>query len=95
MSWVLRRRRLARWLPVRMLRKCLLWLALGPRTYRYMAGTVRADKRCRNARMVDIVVRKDAVERRIEADWVKTIAQILDPQPPLITAQTPPGPPTP
>lgn len=58
-------------------RQLLLKLALGKRTYNYMAETVRQDPRTRRARQVDIVVRKDGLERRIEADWVKTIARIV------------------
>ena len=59
------------------LRRALLWLALGPRGYDYMASTLTIDKRITNARMVDIVVRKDAMERRFEADWLKRLAAVV------------------
>lgn len=59
-------------------RRLLLRLALGSHTYDYMRQSLRSDPRTRTARLVDIVVRKDAVERRVEADWCKTIARIID-----------------
>lgn len=55
----------------------LLRMALGDDTFNYMVRSLKQDLRIFNARMVDIVVRKDAVERRIEADWVKSIARIV------------------
>lgn len=59
------------------LRAWLLRLALGRRTFDYMVRSVQADKRTPGARLVDIVVRQDAREERIEADWVKRIARIV------------------
>jgi hypothetical protein len=58
-------------------RRFLLWLALGPRTYDYMSRVLREDARLRTCRLADIVVRKDGVEHRIEADWLKTLATII------------------
>jgi hypothetical protein len=63
-----------RMIPVRRL---LLCLALGPRTYKYAARSLKYDPRLRNCRMSDIVVRKDGFERRIEADWLKELATIV------------------
>lgn len=57
-------------------RAWLLRLALGQRTFDYMLRSIKADKRTPAAKLVDIVVRQDAREERIEADWVKHIAQI-------------------
>lgn len=42
-----------------------------------MARTLSHDHRIRSSKLVDIVVRKDGIERRIEADWVKTLAIIV------------------
>jgi len=58
-------------------RRFLLRLALGRRTYQYMVRSITHDPRTRRARLVDIVVRKDGHERRIEADWVKNLARIV------------------
>lgn len=58
-------------------RALLLRLALGRRQFDYMNRVLKSDDRIPSARMVDIVVRKDAVERRIEADWIKNIAKIV------------------
>ena len=60
------------------LRRALLRLALGGRTYDYMRRSLGQDPRTKRARSVDIVVRKDGVERRIEADWAKDIARIVE-----------------
>jgi hypothetical protein len=57
------------------IRSLLLRLALGKRTFEYMVRSIRHDPRTQSARLVDIVVRKDGVEQRIEADWVKKIAK--------------------
>ena len=65
------------------MRKMLLRLALGKRAYEYMVRTLECDPRIRTARTVDVVVRKDAVEQRIEADWLKNIARIVLPKPQL------------
>lgn len=54
----------------------LLRLALGRSTFNYMLRSIKADIRTPGARQVDIVIRQDAVERRIEADWVKYIARM-------------------
>jgi hypothetical protein len=58
-------------------RRFFLRLALGRRTYQYMVRSITQDPRTRRARQVDIVVRKDGLERRIEADWVKSLARIV------------------
>lgn len=57
-------------------RAWLLRLALGRHTFDYMLRSIKADHRTPAAKLVDIVIRQDARERRIEADWVKRIAQI-------------------
>ena len=62
-----------RFKPVRAL---LLRLALGESTFQYMLRSIKNDPRLPSARLVDLVVRKDAVEQRIEADWIKNIARI-------------------
>lgn len=62
------------------LRRLLLWLALGPQQYRYMKKTLGQDPRAPRARMIDIVVRKDAIEHRLEADWVRSLARITHPE---------------
>lgn len=61
------------------LRRLLLWLALGPKQYRYMKRILAEDPRATRAYMTDIVIRKDGVERRFEADWVRSLARILHP----------------
>lgn len=70
------------------LKRLLLRLALGHRTYSYMMRSIHWDPRIRYAKSVDLVVRKDAVERRIEADWIRTIARITKPFPLKKTTQT-------
>jgi len=42
-----------------------------------MCRSVQHDPRTRTAKEVDIVIRKDGMERRIEADWVKSVARII------------------
>lgn len=71
------------------LRRLLLRLALGGRRYEYMVRTVLQDPRTPSARMVDIVVRKDGGERRIEADWVKWIAKLVGPRRKPVKAEWP------
>lgn len=61
------------------LRRLLLRLALGRQRYIYMTNSVLSDPRTPRARSVDVVVRRDGVERRIEADWIKFIARLLEP----------------
>lgn len=60
------------------MKRFLLRCALGRRTYDYMCRSINDDKRSPRAYEIDIVVRKDGVEKRIEADWVKTIAKIIN-----------------
>ncbi len=67
------------WL-TRPIRKFALWVALGSHDYNAMVRSVRQDPRTRRARLIDIVVRKDAVERRIQADWVREVARVVDGQ---------------
>jgi hypothetical protein len=54
-----------------------LRMALGEQTFAYMVRSLQSDRRITNAHMVDIVIRKDAVEKRIEADWLKTLARMV------------------
>jgi hypothetical protein len=75
---------------VKWLRRFLLWLALGPRTYRYMSDVLAQDPRAPRARLIDIVVRKDGVERRLEADWVRSLARIVHPPTPTRLSPDPP-----
>ena len=42
-----------------------------------MCRTVLADPRLISAHDVDVVIRKDGIERRIEADWIKKITKIV------------------
>lgn len=53
--------------------RVLLRIAFGPSLVRYMEKSVRFDPRTGSARWVDIIVRKDGHEIRVEADWVKHI----------------------
>jgi hypothetical protein len=62
------------------IRRVLLWLALGPQQYRHMKHVLSQDLRAPRARMIDIVIRKDAIERRLPADWVRSLARILHPE---------------
>jgi hypothetical protein len=62
------------------LRRLLLWLALGPRQYGYMKKTLGQDPRAPRALMIDIVIRKDSIECRLEADWVRSLARITNPE---------------
>lgn len=57
-------------------RALLLRVALGRRTFDYMLRSIKEDQRTPGAKLVDIVIRQDGREERIEADWVKKIAQI-------------------
>lgn len=80
-----------------MIRRLLLRLVLGKRTYEYMQRTLAADRRLRTAYTVDIVIRKDGRERRLEADWTKALATIvLGPWKPgpfsLLPTEVPPNP---
>ena len=60
-----------------MIKRLLLRLALGKRTYGYMCKTLSQDPRLRSAKLADIIVRKDGREERIEADWLKNLARIV------------------
>lgn len=62
---------------IAVLRRLLLRIALGDRCYQYMVRTLCADPRLVSAREADVVVRKDGVERRIEADWLKPLARLV------------------
>lgn len=55
----------------------LLRIALGDELFNLMERGLLGDPRLRDAHTVDLVVRKDAIEKRIEADWVKQIARIV------------------
>lgn len=74
------RRVISWWAPIKYLRRALLWLALGPRTYRYMYDTLTVDFRTRTARWVNITIRKDGIERCYEADWCKDLARLVHPR---------------
>jgi hypothetical protein len=54
-----------------------LRMALGDDAFNLMVRCLRADPRSQNPHTIDIIVRKDAVEKRTEADWVKHIARIV------------------
>lgn len=69
-------RRSFNYISFKRIRAFLLRLALGKRTFDYMIRSTQADKRTPGAKLVDIVIRQDGREERIEADWVKTIAKI-------------------
>jgi hypothetical protein len=56
----------------------LLRLALGDATFHSMARSLKQDPRIATAHNVDIVIRKDGVEHRIEADWLKEFAKIVE-----------------
>lgn len=72
-------RKIYSWRFLQPFRRALLYLALGRNTYYYyyMCRTLQSDKRAPRARMIDIVVRKDAVEKRIEADWNKELTFLV------------------
>lgn len=59
------------------IKRLLLRLALGKRTYDYMCRTLSQDPRLPKARWADIVVRKDGREVRVEADWLKTLCKLV------------------
>lgn len=61
------------------MRRFLLRLILGRRTYRYMCQSLGQDRRLPKAYTADIVIRKDGRERRVEADWLKKLARICGP----------------
>jgi hypothetical protein len=61
------------WLRIRALRFAMS----EGQSYNYMVRTLQSDSRLPTARIVDTVVRKDAVERRIEADWLKRLAKLV------------------
>lgn len=69
-------------------RRSLLRLALGRWNYELLTHSLAQDKRTGGARLVDIVVRQDAVEKRFEADWVRRVARILTPPPVYKVART-------
>jgi hypothetical protein len=57
------------------IKRFLLRLALGKRTYAYMCRTLSQDPRLPRCRLADIIVRQDGREVRIEADWLKTLCE--------------------
>lgn len=67
--------RIYRWVRIRCLR-----IALGP-AYNYMVRTLQSDPRLPRAYLADIVVRKDSVEKRFEADWLKDLARLVKDEP--------------
>ena len=52
--------------------------ALGDTTFYYMVRSLQRDPRIRYAHTVDIVIRKNGLERRIEADWLKKLARYVE-----------------
>jgi len=58
-------------------RRLLLRWVLGKSAYNYMCRSLAYDPRLRNCRAVDIIIRKDGLERRIEADWLKKLRKIV------------------
>ena len=57
-------------------KRLLLRIVFG-KSYDYMARSLIHDPRIKNARLIDIVVRKDGLEKRMEADWLKKLAKIV------------------
>ena len=55
----------------------LLRIALGDELFNRMARGLLADPRLQDPHTIDIVVRKNGVDKRIEADWVKQLARIV------------------
>lgn len=60
------------------IKRMLLRLVFGNRTYSYMCRSLSQDSRLRSARLTDIIVRKDGREVRIEADWLKNLCKIVE-----------------
>lgn len=44
----------------------------------YVVRSLQADPRIRNPNTIDIIIRKDGVERRIEAQWLKELARLVE-----------------
>ena len=65
---------------LRWFRRVCLRIALGNRKFAYMARSLTRDPRTVRAKETDIVVRKDGVERRIEADWLRDLARLVGPE---------------
>ena len=61
------------------LRRLALRFALGSNDYKLLVSTCRQDPRLPRAYLVNIVVRKDGVEKTSEADWAKRMARLVDP----------------
>lgn len=59
-------------------KRLCLRLCLGANDYEYMVRTLCQDPRAPKARLIDIVVRKDGLERRVEADWLKKLARLVE-----------------
>lgn len=57
-------------------KRILLKLVFG-KSYNYMVKTLLLDNRAKKAKLIDIIVYKDGIEKRIEGDWLKTMAQIV------------------
>jgi hypothetical protein len=45
--------------------------------FNYAVRSLQYDPRIVNAHTVDIVIRKDGIERRLEADWLKQLARLV------------------
>jgi hypothetical protein len=61
------------------IKRLLLRLALGKRTYAYMCRTLSQDPRLPRCYLADIIVRQDGREVRIEADWLKPLCKLVKP----------------
>jgi hypothetical protein len=57
-------------------KRLLLRIVFG-RDYDYMARSLTHDPRAKKAKLIDFVVRKDGLERRIEGDWLRNMAKIV------------------
>ncbi len=57
-------------------KRLLLKIVFG-KSYDYMARSLVHDPRIKTAKIVDILVRKDGSEKRLEADWLKEMAKIV------------------
>lgn len=61
---------------INIFKRLLLRIVFG-KSYDYMARSLAHDPRIKTARLVDILVRKDGLEKRLEADWLKKMAKIV------------------
>jgi hypothetical protein len=65
---------------VKTIKRLLLRLALGETNYRLLVKTVlESGGGLGRAKSVDVVTRRDAVERRYEADWARELGRLFRP----------------